>query len=164
MNEIYQQPYIAGAYVKEGVQSEDEWRLLYPSAEISDLFTENDKVIIPLKYWLNSAKALRKDKDRLGLLLTVNDDLSELEPFLSDIPVVAIWFDEFSDGRGFSLASTLRERFHYQGELRAVGYYLLDQLYYFKRCGFNSFNLRHEQNVESAINAWSDFTEIFDLP
>jgi len=159
----YQQPYEIGAYVKEGMLCEDEWRLAYPLDESRNWSAENDKVILPLKDWLSSYHNSMVGPDRLGLLLTVDDDISDLELPLDDIPVVAIWFNEFSDGRGFSLATTIRERFQYQGELRAVGYYMLDQLHYFKRCGINAFCLRREQNADMAINVWNDFAEVFKV-
>lgn len=71
---------------------------------------------------------------------------------------ISINFPKFADGRGYSAARLLRERFVYKGELRATGDVLIDQLYFMKRCGFDTFALRDDQIVEDAIAAFSTFT------
>jgi uncharacterized protein (DUF934 family) len=71
---------------------------------------------------------------------------------------ISINFPKFADGRGYSAARLLRERFAYKGELRATGDVLIDQLYVMKRCGFDTFALRDDQIVEDAIAAFSTFT------
>nr|MDT0253482.1 DUF934 domain-containing protein [Endozoicomonas sp.] len=63
----------------------------------------------------------------------------------------------FMDGRGYSIARLLRDRFDYRGDVRAIGDVLVDQIYYLKRCGFSSFRLREDQNPEYAIKALSSF-------
>ncbi len=72
--------------------------------------------------------------------------------------LICIDFPKFIDGRGYSAARLLRERYGYQGELRAVGDVLIDQLFFMKRVGFNSFALRADQDVEDAITAFQTFT------
>lgn len=71
---------------------------------------------------------------------------------------ICIDFPKFSDGRGYSAARLLRERHGYKGELRAVGDVLIDQLFFMKRCGFDTFALRDDQELEVAIDAFSTFT------
>jgi uncharacterized protein (DUF934 family) len=71
---------------------------------------------------------------------------------------ISINFPKFADGRGYSAARLFRERFAYKGELRATGDVLIDQLYFMKRCGFDTFALRDDQIVEDAIAAFSTFT------
>ncbi|MEQ3693123.1 MAG: DUF934 domain-containing protein [Alcanivorax sp.] len=71
---------------------------------------------------------------------------------------ISINFPKFADGRGYSAARLLRERFAYKGELRATGDVLIDQLYFMKRCGFDTFALRDDQIIEDAIAAFSTFT------
>ncbi len=71
---------------------------------------------------------------------------------------ISINFPKFADGRGYSAARLLRERFAYKGELRATGDVLIDQLYLMKRCGFDTFALRDDQIIEDAIAAFSTFT------
>lgn len=71
---------------------------------------------------------------------------------------ISINFPKFADGRGYSAARLLRERYGYQGELRATGDVLIDQLYFMKRCGFSTFALRDDQIIDDAIAAFSTFT------
>ena len=66
------------------------------------------------------------------------DDARELVPHLERLALVEVNFPAFGDGRGYSSARILREA-GYDGELRAVGDVLVDQLAYMRRCGFDSF-------------------------
>lgn len=77
----------------------------------------------------------------IGVLVNPADDVRRLEPYLDRIAVVAVSFPAFSDGRGFSHASLLRSRLGYEGEVRAVGDVLIDQIPLMLRTGFNSFNV-----------------------
>jgi len=95
---------------------------------------------------------------RLGILLEATDDPQDLAPDLPRIELIAVQFARFTDGRGYSIARLLRGRFGYQGELRAVGDVLLDQLYYMKRVGFDAFALRDDQDPLAAAAALSAFT------
>ena len=53
--------------------------------------------------------------------------------------MVALNFPKFGDGRAYSSARLLRERFHFKGEVRAVGDVLREQAGYMVRCGFDAF-------------------------
>jgi uncharacterized protein (DUF934 family) len=77
---------------------------------------------------------------------------------LQDLDVVAINFPALTDGRGFTYARELREA-GYKGELRAVGKFVRDQMYYLQRCGFNAFQLSDENELEAALTSLDDFDE-----
>ena len=62
----------------------------------------------------------------------------DLAPFLDRVSLVVIEFPKVRDGRGFSIARSLRERYGFAGELRAVGHILPDQHAFLMRCGFSS--------------------------
>ncbi len=62
----------------------------------------------------------------------------DLAPLLDRVTLVAIEFPKFRDGRGFTIARTLRERYGYRGEIRAVGHLLPDQHSHALRCGFST--------------------------
>jgi uncharacterized protein (DUF934 family) len=87
-----------------------------------------------------------------------DDDVAPLLPWLATLPLIAIRFPVFTDGRGYSLARLLRGRHGYAGELRAVGDVLRDQLYFLQRCGFDSFALRADQPPEEALAAFHDYS------
>ena len=97
--------------------------------------------------------------DDVAPLLASDTELTpELATQLLGAPLIAIDFPKFTDGRGYSLARLLRERYGYQGQIRAVGDVLIDQLYYMSRCGFDAFWLREDQIVEDALNALDTFS------
>src|SRR5689334_11894939 len=75
-------------------------------------------------------------KGRLGLRIDPEDDLMQVVTHLPKVALVAVNFPKFGDGRGYTKARLLRERFNWQGELRAVGEVLSDQLFCMLRCGF----------------------------
>ena len=75
------------------------------------------------------------------------------------LDLIAINFPAFADGRGYSYAHVLREQLSYDGELRAIGDVLRDQLFYMKRVGFNSFAMRKDQKLEEALANLSDFSK-----
>lgn len=77
---------------------------------------------------------------------------------LKQAPLVGVDFPKFTDGRGYSIARLLRERFGYTGQIRAVGDVLVDQLFYLSRCGVNAFSLREDQLVPDALNALTTFS------
>jgi uncharacterized protein (DUF934 family) len=68
-------------------------------------------------------------------------------------------FPTFTDGRCYSFARLLRDRYHYQGEIRAQGDILHDQLYYMTQCGINSFEMENPQRLADALVAFDDFSE-----
>ena len=79
-------------------------------------------------------------------------------PHLDRVKLVEVNFPAFGDGRGYSSARILREA-GYQGELRAVGDVLVDQLAYMRRCGFDSFDPDaplDAGDVEAALARWPD--------
>ena len=74
------------------------------------------------------------------------------------LPLIAVNFPVFSDGRGYSYARQLREYYGYTGELRAIGDVLQDQLFFYHRCGFKSFAISSDRNVDDALNGLNDFS------
>lgn len=95
---------------------------------------------------------------RLGLRIDPEDDLLQVITHLPKVGLVAVNFPKFSDGRGYTKARLLRERFHYSGELRAVGEVLADQLFYLSRCGCDAFELAPGKDANAAIRALQDFS------
>ena len=86
------------------------------------------------------------------------DDARVLLPFLGQLKLIEVNFPAFTDGRGNSAARILREA-GYQGELRAVGDVLVDQLPALRRCGFDSFApqaVLDPADAEAALSRWAD--------
>ena len=143
--------------IKNGAIIEDSWLALE-----ADNASPRAQHILSLEQWetlestAGGAVQLEPDQPPTPLL-------GELDK----IDLIAINFPVFTDGRGFSYARELRER-GYEGELRAVGHFIRDQLYYLKRCGFNAFQLADETQLESALSSLDEFSEhyqaAFDEP
>ena len=70
--------------------------------------------------------------------LQPGDDVSVLAPWLDQLALVAVTFPAFNDGRAFSQATLLRERYGYAGDIRALGDILIDQVAHMLRCGIDS--------------------------
>jgi len=95
-------------------------------------------ILVDAQYWLENKDTLATRKG-VSLILSGDTDLESLSADLSGFEVIAVNFPAFADGRGYSLARLLKERYGFQGEIRAIGDVLLDQLYFMKRCGFDTF-------------------------
>ena len=95
---------------------------------------------------------------KLGVRLEPEDDIGQLVPHLAKVDLVAIDFPKFADGRGYSKARLLRERYGFKGELRAVGEVLADQLFYMRRCGFDAYELVDGKDVAAALRGLKDFS------
>lgn len=93
------------------------------------------------------ARAEESNDVGLGVLIKPADDVERLRPFIDRVGLVAVSFPAFSDGRGFSHASLLRTRLNYEGELRAVGDVLIDQVPLMLRTGFDSFAVTNETAI-----------------
>jgi uncharacterized protein (DUF934 family) len=93
--------------------------------------------------------------------LEPQDDPAAVVARLAKAARVEINFPKFGDGRGFSIARLLRERYGYKGELRAVGQVARDHLYYMEQCGFDAFLLREGEDVAEALAAFDDFSEAY---
>ena len=77
----------------------------------------------------------------LGILINPGEDVEQLAPYLADITLFSLSFPVFTDGRNFSSARLLREKYEYQGEIRAIGDFIEDQLPLLARCGCDAFIL-----------------------
>ena len=92
------------------------------------------------------------------LVLEPSDDPALLAGSIAEIRVIAVNFPKFGDGRGYSIARLLRERYGYQGELRALGEVARDNLYFMTQCGFDAFQLREGEDAREALAAFGEFT------
>lgn len=144
--------------IKDHKISTNEWRLIDKEQTI-DLSTlaDTDNIILPFARWQEN-KAVVLGKVNIGLWLDSDESAEPLSSLCHEISLIAINFPVFSDGRGYSYSRTLRDHFGYRGEIRAIGDVLPDQMYFYHRCGFNSFLLRSDVNADTAINSLNDFS------
>ena len=109
--------------------------------------------ILSLDQWLRLT-----DKSERAVMLEPGQAPAPLFDYLKGIPLIAINFPEFTDGRGFSYGRELRER-GFVGELRACGHFIRDQMSYLARCGFDAFQLADDSLLAEALASLQDFSE-----
>ena len=121
------------------------------------------KVILPLSVFIANKDALasRVDACSVGIWLDTHETLESLIETVGDLnklPIIAVHVERFADGRIFSLGTLFRTRYGYKNELRAFGDVLRDQLFFLKRSGFSSFEIRADRSAEDALASLKDFT------
>jgi len=128
------------------------------------------KILVPFSWWRsyinshhNEADVIAKAKQGLiGVWFAANDDILHhaelIEQGKQVWPLVAAHFPIFRDGRSFSTAALLRDRFGWTGEIRAIGDVLIDQLLQGARVGFDSFALRPDQKLDVALKQFDLFS------
>jgi uncharacterized protein (DUF934 family) len=126
-----------------GAVTTDNWIAVADEADIPA-----GPAIIPLARFLREAETLTARNAPLGVLLASNAKPDAIADVLDRLDVIAIEFPKFRDGRGFTIARTLRERYGYKGEIRAVGHILPDQALFLLRSGFTTFVPPEGQNLD----------------
>ncbi len=142
--------------IKENTVVEDSWQRLQ-ATDIGQTLPQGD-VIVPFRYWQEHQAELEQRPGRLGVCLDGDDNTEDVAEALSKFDLIALDFPAFKDGRGYSHARLLRERYGYRGDIRAVGDVLRDQLFFMRRCGISSFHLREDKDIDDAMNGFSDFS------
>ncbi|GBL53861.1 Uncharacterized conserved protein, DUF934 family [Pseudomonas citronellolis] len=149
---------------------DDAWTLL---REVPETLPEGD-LILPLELWLTRRSELAREQtaepgasrassllQESGVWLGPDDDPQRLVGRLDALPLIAIDFPSFRDGRGYSLAYLLRRRLGWRGELRAVGEVLRDQLAHLRQCGFDAFAVRADKSVEDALKGLAGLSVLY---
>ena len=147
--------------IKNGAIVEDAWLVL----KLADgetpvtVVLPDGPLLVPLSVWqVRKDEILVRDQP-IGVWLDAGEGPEALAADLAYFPVVAVNFPKFADGRGYSTARLLRERYAYTGELRAIGDVLRDQLYFMRRCGFDAYAVRADKDIEDALAGFKDFPE-----
>ena len=135
---------------------EDDWQRLTdinPGDELPP-----GKVIIPFSCWQANRERLMAGNKKYAVCINGDHETEEIARDLEHFTLIALEFPVFKDGRCYTHARLLRERYGYQGELRAVGDVLRDQLFFMERCGIDSFEVRPDKNIEDALKAFTEFS------
>lgn len=143
--------------IKNGEVIDERWHLLPVDASL-DGISNSDDLIVPLGLWLESSHALKVRDGGLGVWLQSHEQIEDIAGDLQHFQVVALDFPNFNDGRHYSTARLLRQRYGYQGEIRAIGDVLRDQLFFLQRCGFDAFAVRPDRDPHDALAGLLDFS------
>jgi uncharacterized protein (DUF934 family) len=143
----------------------DNWSLVDPAdGALPDPLPGGD-LLVPLAVWqAHRARLLahaRKLAWKVGIRVDGNEEPAAFAADLEHFSLIAIRFPQFGDGRGYSLARLLRERYAYRGELRAVGDVIRDNLFFLAHCGFDAFDLNAGTDLQAALASLSDFSESY---
>ena len=117
-------------------------------------------VIVTAERLLADAAGLAARDAPLGVLWPNSRKVAELEPWLGRLALIALTFPKFRDGRAYSQARLLRERYGFRGEMRATGEVLRDQFLFLIRAGFDSLEVSKAADAEAfaaAVSAYSVF-------
>ena len=135
------------ALIKNGVLVEDHWLFL----DLNDPLPTKGDIVLPLERWLGEKSAGSSWPGQLGLWLDAGEATDDIGADVDRFALIALAFPKFNDGRAFSTARLLRERYGFRGELRAIGHVLTDQYLFMVRCGFDAFEVDNGTN----LNEWS---------
>ena len=141
--------------IKNSAIIEDQWTLLDADVELN-VALNTQQAIVPLALW-QAHKEQLKAINPIGVWLEAEQEIESLLDDLELFTVIALNFPVFTDGRHFSSARLLRERYAYSGEIRAIGDVLRDQLFFMQRCGFDAYALRSDR---CPIDALKSLTEL----
>lgn len=139
MSEIY----------RNGRFEADEWGILEDDAEMP----AEGAVFVSLTRWNAERAALSGRNARTGVVIRAGDKVEDIAADLTRLASIAVDFPAFTDGRGFSSARKLREEYGYEGEIRAIGDVLLDQIPLMRRCGFDAYSVSNDPTRASLENS-----------
>jgi uncharacterized protein (DUF934 family) len=109
-------------------------------------------ILISATRFLENPEAISRRPGKTGVIWPNNRDIDDLVPYLDRLAVVALVFPTFRDGRAYSQARLLRERYGFKSELRATGQVLRDQFLFMLRAGFDAFEVKKEADAEAFTN------------
>ncbi len=118
-------------------------------------------ITVSLTRWQKDRAQLLSITGRLGVRLSPVDATQDIADDLHQLALIEVDFPVYTDGRAFSHARLLRKRYGYQGEIRAVGQFMPDQVFYLSRVGVNAFQLPNPQQLPTALNTLHDFSKSY---
>lgn len=146
--------------------TDDKWMLLAEEDNAVDLCLLSsfshplENVIIPFEPYLSTVVPLKFPLIN-AVSLNNNSDVDLLKPWLDKLSLIVLDFPKFTDGRAYSQAVELRRHLNWQGEIRAKGDVLQDQLSHMHRCGFTSFAIRHDKDPKQALKGLAGISVLY---
>jgi uncharacterized protein (DUF934 family) len=139
--------------IKDKTVVDNNWTFIDDNAELI-----NGNITVSFKRFQQEKETLFKREGAVGIRLNADDNVAELNADLGRLCLIELNFPNFADGRAFSQAWLLRNRFNYIGEIRAVGDYCADQLFYLSRVGVNAFEPFNSEDINVTLNKLNDFS------
>lgn len=142
------------ALIKDGQICQDNWLHLADD----DSLPTNGAITVSIKRWQDEREALAQYGSPVGVRLLAEDSVEVLSAYMADLPLIVLDMRQFVDGRSFSQARWIRDRLAFGGELRVRGDFLIDQVFYLKRVGVNSFEFENVTLAEQALSRLNEFS------
>ena len=143
--------------IKNGRPAEDRYVHVLDDAPLPD----GAAVIVPAARFLADAEEILRRDAPIGVVWPNNRKVAELLPYLDRLALVVLTFPNFKDGRAYSQARLLRERYGYRGELRASGQVLRDQFLFLVRAGFDALDVAKASDVDAFAAALARYTVFY---
>jgi uncharacterized protein (DUF934 family) len=139
--------------IKDKQIIDDNWSYVPDDSEL-----KTGDISVSLARWKKDKQQLLHHNGKVGVRLEPSDSVDDIAEDLSQIELIELNFPAFADGRAFSHAWLLRNRYRYTGEIRATGHYMPDQMFYLSRVGINAFNLENTEDLSVALSTLNDFS------
>jgi uncharacterized protein (DUF934 family) len=143
--------------VKNGKIATDIYAHVADGAELP----ADGAVLVPAARFLEDPEALLQRSGKVGVVWPNNRDVDDLVPYLDRLAAVALVFPSFRDGRAYSQARLLRERYRFQGELRATGQVLRDQFVFMLRAGFDALDVKKDKDADAYAETVKRYTVFY---
>jgi len=121
---------------------------------------EGPVIVTAARFFADTAALLDRETP-VGVIWPNNKNVAELAPSLDRIAAVALVFPNFKDGRAYSQARLLRERYGWRGELRATGQILRDQFVFLVRAGFDALDVKKDADTDAFAAALARYTVFY---
>lgn len=142
--------------IKDGAIVADTYQLITDAGALPA-----QDILVSLDVWQQQRDAILAHPHKKAVMLKPDQHPEVIADDVKQFDMIALDFPAFADGRGYSYAALLRQRFGFTGELRATGDVFKDNLFYLKRCGFNSFAVRADKDINVALQGLNDFSESY---
>lgn len=142
--------------IKKGEFVSDSFVTVEDDAELPE-----GSIIVSLERWQAERDTLSERNTPLGVRLKSGQEPSVIADDLDKFVIVALEFPAYRNGRAYSYARLLRERYGFKGEIRAVGNVLRDQFQYMIRVGFDALEVEDNITPEIYKRAVGTFTHAY---
>lgn len=139
--------------IKDKEIVENTWEFISDDAAI-----KAGNITVSVARLLKEGEALAQRDGKLGVRIEPADSVETITPYLSKLSLIELNFPDLTDGRLFSHAWLLRNRLGYQGEIRATGDYVTEQVFYLSRVGVNAFSPEKPEDLPVILDCLQDFS------
>lgn len=144
-------------FIKAGRRTDDPFVRVADDAPVP----ANKPVLVSAARFLAEPADISRRGAPIGVIWPNSRGVAELVPYLDRLALVALVFPSFRDGRAYSQARLLRERYDFRGELRATGDVLRDQFLFLARAGFDAFEVKKEADADAFAAALARFSVVY---